>query len=131
MTGSIPRLLGAATVGAGVAAAGYVGLVTGACPLDLGVDFRLLRGPVPHVVEAFVLSEQAGGAGTRLAYDAGYPGRPVGVGSALVCWRWSRSRPNGARRAQWEFVIPGPTNRPHPGPLARYRGWSGPACRPC
>ena len=63
MTGSIPRLLGAATVGAGVAAAGYVGLVTGACPLDLGVDFRLLRGPVPHVVEAFVLSEQAGGPG--------------------------------------------------------------------
>jgi hypothetical protein len=150
MTGSVPRLLGAATVGAGVAAAGYVGLVTGACPLDLGigrrvrplgpqlvdmaaprevvfdviaepylgrapraladklrvlerggdmvlaahftplggrlglvaqtvetvrfarperVDFRLVRGPVPHVVEAFVLTEQAGGAGTRLAYD--------------------------------------------------------------
>jgi hypothetical protein len=146
MTGSIPRLLAAATVGA---AAGYVGLVTGACPLDLGVgrrvrplgpqlvdmaaprevvfdviaepylgrapraladklrvlergsdmvlaahftplsgrlglvaqtvetvrftrpeqvDFRLVRGPVPHVVEAFVLSEQAGGASTRLAY---------------------------------------------------------------
>ena len=150
MTGSIPRLLGAAGVGAGAAAAGYVGLVTGAFPLDLGigrrvrslgpqlvdmaaprevvfdviaepylgrapkaladklrvldrgsdmvlaahftplggrlglvaqtvetvrftrperVDFRLVRGPVPHVVEAFVLSEQAGGAGTRLAYD--------------------------------------------------------------
>jgi hypothetical protein len=149
MTRSIPRLLGYATVGAGVTAAGYVGLVTGACPLDLGigrrvrplgpqlvdmaaprevvfdviaepylgrapraladklrvldrggdmvlaahftslggrlglvaqtvetvrftrperVDFRLVRGPVPHVVEAFVLSEQAGGAGTRLAY---------------------------------------------------------------
>ena len=150
MTGSVPRLLGAATVGAGVAAVGYVGLVTGACPLDLGigrrvrplgpqvvemaaprevvfdviaepylgrapraladklrvlergsdmvlaahftplggrlglvaqtvetvrfarperVEFRLVRGPVPHVVEAFVLSEQAGGAGTRLTYD--------------------------------------------------------------
>jgi hypothetical protein len=149
MTGSIPRLLAAATVGAGVTAAGYVGLVTGTCPIDLGigrrvrplgpqlvdmaaprevvfdviaepylgrapraladklrvlergsdmvlaahftplggrlglvaqtvetvrftrpeqVDFRLVRGPVPHVVEAFVLSEQAGGAGTRLAY---------------------------------------------------------------
>jgi hypothetical protein len=149
VTHSIPRLLGWATVGAGVAAAGYVGLVTGACPLDLGigrrvrplgpqlvelaaprevvfdviaepylgrapraladklrvldrgsdmvlaahftplggrlglvaqtvetvrftrperVDFRLVRGPVPHVVEAFVLSQQAGGAGTRLAY---------------------------------------------------------------
>jgi hypothetical protein len=35
MTRSIPRLLGYATVGAGVAAAGYAGLVTGACPLDL------------------------------------------------------------------------------------------------
>jgi hypothetical protein len=149
MTRLIPRLLGYVTVGAGVTAAGYVGLVTGACPLDLGigrrvrplgpqrvdmaappevafdviaqpylgrapraladklrvlergsdlvlaahftplggrlglvaqtvetvritrperVDFRLVRGPVPHVVEAFVLSEQAGGAGTRLAY---------------------------------------------------------------
>jgi hypothetical protein len=147
MTGLFPRLLGAATVGAGVAAAGYVGLVTGACPLDLGVgrrvrplgpqvvdmaaprelvfdviaepylgraprvladklrvlergsdmvlaahftplggrlglvaqtvetvrftrpervNFRLVRGPVPHVVEVFVLTEQAGGATTRL-----------------------------------------------------------------
>ena len=150
MTRSIPRLLGYVTVGAGVAAAGYVGLVTGACPLDLGVgrrvrplgpqvvemaaprevvfeviaepylgrapkaladklqlldrgsdmvlaahftplggrlglvaqtvetvrftrpervDFRLVRGPVPHVVEAFVLTEQVGGIGTRLVYD--------------------------------------------------------------
>ncbi len=31
------------------------------------VDFRLVRGPVPHVVERFVLSESA--AGTRLDYD--------------------------------------------------------------
>jgi hypothetical protein len=149
MTGSIPRLLRYTTVGAGVAAAGYVGLVTGACPVDLGtgrrtrplgpqqvemvaprelvfdiiaepylgrtpraladklrvlergsdmvlaahftplggrlglvaqtvetvrftrperVDFRLVRGPVPHVVEAFVLTEQPGGTATRLAY---------------------------------------------------------------
>ena len=150
MSRSIPRLLGYATVGTGVAAAGYVGLVTGACPLDLGIgrrvrplgpqlvdmaaprevvfdviaepylgrapraladkllvldrgsdmvlaahftalggrlglvaqtvetvrftrperiDFRLVRGPVPHVVEAFELSEQVGGAGTRLTYS--------------------------------------------------------------
>jgi hypothetical protein len=181
-------------VGAGVAAAGYVGLVTGACPLDLGVgrrvrplgpqlvdmaaprevvcdviaepylgrapralaeklrvlerdsdlvlaahfhpaggrlglvaqtvetvrftrpervDFRLLRGPVPHVVEAFVLSEQAAGAGTRLAYDGEIGADLWGWVSAGVRWlraagsrrwrprwRWSRSRPNGARRAQ-------------------------------
>jgi hypothetical protein len=150
MTRWSPRLLGYATMGAGVAAAGYVGLVTGACPIDLGigrrvrplgpqlvdmaapravvfdviaepylgrvphalagklrvlerasdmvlaahftplggrlglvaqtvetvrfsrperVDFRLVRGPVPHVVEAFVLAEQASGAGTRLTYS--------------------------------------------------------------
>jgi hypothetical protein len=175
MTGSIPRLLGAATVGAGVAAAGYVGLVTGACPLDLGigrrvrplgpqlvdmaaprkvvfdviaepylgrasraladklrvlerggdmvlaahftplggrlglvaqtvetvrftrperVDFRLVRGPVPHVVEAFVLTEQAGGAGTRLAYDGEIGADLWGAGQrwcALVARRWEEA----------------------------------------
>ena len=165
MTGPIPRLLGAATVGAGVAAAGYVGLVTGACPLDLGigrrvrplgpqlvdmaaprevvfdviaepylgrapraladklrvlergsdmvlaahftplggrlglvaqtvetvrfirperVDFRLVRGPVPHVVEAFVLSERAGGTGTRLVYEG-----EIGADLWLLGQRWS------------------------------------------
>ncbi|MGW7363534.1 SRPBCC family protein [Streptomyces sp. NPDC054841] len=31
------------------------------------IDFRLVRGPVPHVVEAFTLTEQA--AGTRLVYE--------------------------------------------------------------
>jgi hypothetical protein len=150
MTTSIPRLLGYAAGGAAVAVAGYVGLVTGACPVDLGVgrrtrplgpqrvemaaprelvfdliaepylgrtpramadklrvlehggdmalaahftplggrlglvaqtvetvrftrpervDFRLVRGPVPHVVEAFVLTEEPGGTATTLAYD--------------------------------------------------------------
>jgi hypothetical protein len=164
MTRSISRLLGYAPVGAGVAAAGYVGLVTGACPLDLGigrrvrplgpqqvdmaaprevvfdviaepylgraprvlvdklrvlergsdmvlaahftplggrlglvaqtvetvrftrprrVDFRLVRGPVPHVVEAFVLTEQAGGAGTRLAYQG-----EIGADLWLLGQRW-------------------------------------------
>jgi hypothetical protein len=164
MTRSIPRLVGYATVGAGVAAAGYVGLVTGACPVDLGVgrrvrplgpqlvdmaaprevvfdviaqpylgrapraladklrvlergndmvlaahftplggrlglvaqtvetvrftppervDFRLVRGPVPHVVEAFVLTEHAGGAGTRLAYDG-----EIGADLWLLGQRW-------------------------------------------
>jgi hypothetical protein len=150
MTRPLPRLLGWATMGASLAAAGYVGLVTGACPVDLGVgrrvrplgpqlvdmaaprevvfdvvaepylgrapraladklrvlerggdmvlaahftplggrlglvaqtvetvrftrpervDFRLVRGPVPHVVETFTLTELPDGAGTRLAYD--------------------------------------------------------------
>jgi hypothetical protein len=31
------------------------------------VDFRLVRGPVPHVTESFVMS--AHGSGTRLAYE--------------------------------------------------------------
>src|SRR5215211_5867811 len=48
------------------------------------VDFRLLRGPVPHVVEAFVLSEQAAGAG-RGWPTTGRSGPTCGVGSALVC----------------------------------------------
>jgi hypothetical protein len=165
MTGLFPRLLGAATVGAGVVAAGYVGLVTGACPVDLGigrrvralgpqlidmaaprevvfdviaepylgqapraladklrvlergsdmvlaahftplggrlglvaqtvetvrfirperVDFRLVRGPVPHVMEAFVLSERAGGTGTRLVYEG-----EIGADLWLLGQRWS------------------------------------------
>jgi hypothetical protein len=175
MTRSIPRLLGCATVGAGVAAAGYVGLVTGACPLDLGigrrvrplgpqlvemaaprevvfdviaepylgrapralagklrvlergsdivlaahftplggrlglvaqtvetvrftrperVDFRLVRGPVPHVVEAFVLSEQAGGTSTRLAYHGEIGADLWRVGQRwceLVARRWEQT----------------------------------------
>src|SRR5919107_1311319 len=50
MTGSIPRLLGYATVGAGVAAVGYVGLVTGACPIDLGIG-RRVRPLGPQLVD--------------------------------------------------------------------------------
>src|SRR5918995_4062183 len=50
MTRSIPRLLGYATVGAGVTAAGYVGLVTGACPVDLGIG-RRVRPLGPQLVE--------------------------------------------------------------------------------
>src|SRR5215213_8051436 len=175
VTGSFPRLLGYATVGAGVAAAGYAGLVTGACPMDLGVgrrvrplgpqvlemaaprevvfdviaepylgrtpraqadklqvlerggdmvlaahftplggrlglvaqtvetvrftrpervDFRLVRGPVPHVVEAFVLTEQAGGAGTRLTYDGEIGADLWGAGQRwceLVARRWEQT----------------------------------------
>src|SRR5918994_3882631 len=174
MTGSIPRLLGYVTVAAGAAAAGYVGLGTGACPLDLGlgrrvrplgpqqaqmaaprevvfdviaepylgrtprvladklrvleagsdmvlaahftplggrlglvaqtvetvrftrperVDFRLVRGPVPHVVEAFVLSE-AGAAGTLLVYEGQLAADLWGVGqwwSELVADRWEQT----------------------------------------
>jgi hypothetical protein len=172
MTRSIRRLLGAATVATGVTAAGYVGLVTGACPLDLGigrrvrplgpqlvemaapreavfdliaepylgrapraladkirvlergtdmvlaahftplggrlalvaqtvetvrftrperVDFRLVRGPVPHVVEAFMLTDQPGGAGTLLTYQGEIAADLWRLGqrwSELVGGRW-------------------------------------------
>jgi hypothetical protein len=175
MTRSIPRLLGCATVAAGAAAAGYVGLVTGACPLDLGigrrarplgpqlvdmaaprevvfdviaepylgrapraladklrvlergsdmvlaahftplggrpglvaqtvetvrftrpdrVDFRLVRGPVPHVVEAFVLTEQPDSGGTRLTYEGEIGADLWRLGqrwSELVARRWEQT----------------------------------------
>jgi hypothetical protein len=174
MTRSIPRLLGDVTVGAGVTAAGYVGLVTDACPIDLAsaggsghsapswstwppparwsstsslsptragphvrrptgsggwtaaatwswpptspprgrlgvvaetvetvrftrperVDFRLVRGPVPHVVEAFVLTEQAGESGTRLAYNGEIGADLWRAGqywSELVARRWEQT----------------------------------------
>ncbi|HEV8648369.1 MAG TPA: SRPBCC family protein [Actinomycetes bacterium] len=175
MAPSTRRLLGTATVAAGVTAAGYVGLVTGACPLDLGigrrprplgpqlvevaapreavfdliaepylgrapraladkvrvlergsdmvlaahftplggrlglvaqtvetvrftrperVDFRLVRGPVPHVVEAFTLAEQPGGAGTLLAYHGEIAADLWRLGqrwSELVGRRWEQT----------------------------------------
>jgi hypothetical protein len=211
MTGSIPRLLGAATVGAGVAAAGYVGLVTGACPLDLGlgrrvrplgpqvvemaaprqvvfdviaepylgrapraladklrvlergsdmvlaahftplggrlglvaqtvetvrftrperVEFRLVRGPVPHVVEAFVLTEQAGGAGTRLAYSGEIGADLWGAGQrwcALVARRWEQTvaaslaavKAEAERRAASALGARGSSPGPPPPPTGR------------
>lgn len=177
MTRSLPRLLGFgyATMGVGVAAAGYVGLVTGACPIDLGigrrvrplgpqvvemaaprevvfdvvaepylgrtpraladklrvlergsdmvlaahftplggrlglvaqtvetvrftrperVDFRLVRGPVPHVVEAFEFTEQPDGAGTLLAYHGEIAADLWRLGqrwSQLVGRRWEQT----------------------------------------
>jgi hypothetical protein len=73
------------------------------------VDFRLVRGPVPHVVEAFVLTERPAG-GTLLAYQGEIGADLWAAGRrwcALVAGRWehtvaaswrrSRRRPNGAR----------------------------------
>jgi hypothetical protein len=175
MTRWIRPLLAASTVAAGAAAAGYVGLVTGACPLDLGigrrarplgsqhlevaapreavfdliaepylgrapraladklreqergsdmvlaahftplggrlglvaktvetvrftrperVDFRLVRGPVPHVVEAFTLSEQPDGAGTLVVYRGELAADLWRLGqwwSRLVGRRWEQT----------------------------------------
>jgi len=57
------------------------------------VDFRLVRGPVPHVMESFVLSEQE--PGTRLTYEGQ-------MGTDL--WRmgawWG-----GAVAARWEATV--------------------------
>src|SRR5512132_3548526 len=58
------------------------------------VDFRLVRGPVPHVVEAFVLTEQAGGASTRLAYHGEIGANLWRAGQrwcALVAHRWKQT----------------------------------------
>jgi hypothetical protein len=58
------------------------------------VDFRLVRGPVPHVVEAFTLTGQPGGV-TRLAWQGEI---------AADLWRlgqwWS-----GLVAARWEHVV--------------------------
>jgi hypothetical protein len=50
MTRSIRWLLGGASVAAGMTAASYVGLVTGACPVDLGIG-RRSRPLGPQVVK--------------------------------------------------------------------------------
>ena len=57
------------------------------------VDFRLVRGPVPHVVESFVLTERDGA--TRLAYEGE-------LGTDL--WRPGR-RWGDAVAARWEATV--------------------------
>jgi hypothetical protein len=166
-----PRPAALAGLGGGLAAAGYLGLATGACPVDLGVgrrsrplgplvvdiaapreqvfdviaqpylgrptraqqdkvrvldhgadmvlaerftplhgriraqtvetvrftrpdrvDFRLVRGPVPHVVEEFALTDE--GPGTRLAYRGHMAADLWRLGqawSALVARRWEHA----------------------------------------
>lgn len=58
------------------------------------VDFRLVRGPVPHVVETFRLQEQSGGA-TLLTYDGELGTDLWGLGS-----RWG-----DVVAAKWEAVV--------------------------
>jgi hypothetical protein len=198
MPGWIRRVLAASALGAGATAVGYVGLVTGACPLDLGVgrrvrplgpqlvdmaaprevvfdviaepylgrapraladklrvlergsdmvlaahftplggrlglvaqtvetvrftrperiDFRLVRGPVPHVVEAFVLTEQTGGAGTRLAYSGDIGADLWRLGewwSEVVGRRWEQTVASslGAVKAEAERRAAASSRRP-------------------
>ena len=71
------------------------------------VDFRLVRGPVPHVVEAFTLEERAGGAGTRLVYQGEIAADLWRLGqrwSELVGRRWEQTVASslGAVRAEAE-----------------------------
>lgn len=58
------------------------------------IDFRLVRGPVPHVVESFVLSDA--GSGTSLVYEGE-------LGTDL----WALGRWWGSRVApRWEQAVP-------------------------
>ena len=201
MTPSIRRLLGVTTAATGAAAAAYVGMVTGACPLDLGigrrarplgpqlvevaapretvfdliaepylgrtpraladkvrvlergsnmvlaahftplggrlglvaqtvetvrftrperVDFRLVRGPVPRVVEAFTLAEQPGGAGTLLAYQGELAADLWRLGQwwgRLVADRWEQTvaASLAAVKAEAERRAAAAARRPPPG----------------
>jgi hypothetical protein len=57
------------------------------------VDFRLARGPIPHVVEAFLLTEQPAG-GTLLAYRGEIGADLWAVGQRwceLVAGRWEQT----------------------------------------
>jgi hypothetical protein len=56
------------------------------------VDFRVVRGPVPYVVETFLLTEQA--SGTRLTYEGEMAADLWGLGSwwsAKVGARWEEA----------------------------------------
>ncbi|MBT2510575.1 SRPBCC family protein [Streptomyces sp. ISL-98] len=74
------------------------------------IDFRLVRGPVPHVVEAFVLTEHE--SGTRLAYEGVLGTDLWGLGQRwgqLVAGRWEETvaktlasvKEEAERRARW------------------------------
>ena len=118
-------------MGAGVAAAGYVGRLglvaqtveTVRFTPPERIDFRLVRGPVPHVVEAFVLTEQAGGASTQLAYHGEIGADLCGGGTALVCAGCAALGADGGGLAS------GSQGRSRTARVQR-RGTSGPQPRP-
>jgi hypothetical protein len=93
------------------------------------VDFRLVRGPVPHVVEAFVLTEQPAG-GTLLAYQGEIGADLWAVGQrwcGLVAGRWEQTvaaslaavKAEAERRAAISTTRP--RSRPHQSPPAAGR----------
>ena len=57
------------------------------------IDFRVVRGPVPHVVECFVL--EAGDGGTTLTWAGGSSGPTSGAsapyGGAEAARSWERA----------------------------------------
>ena len=86
------------------------------------VDFRLVRGPVPHVVEALVFTEQPAG-GTRLAYQGEIGADLWAAGQRwcdLVADRWEQTvaaslaavKTEAERRTAISAARPGP---PAPG----------------
>ena len=67
------------------------------------VDFRLVRGPVPHVVEEFTLSEE--GEGTRLEYRGELGTDGWGLGQrwgAAVARRWETAVADSLRSIRAE-----------------------------
>jgi hypothetical protein len=53
------------------------------------IDFRLVRGPVPHVVEQFLLDEHGGGCRLSYAGELGTDGWMVGAAwGQVVARRW-------------------------------------------
>jgi hypothetical protein len=114
---SIPRLVGYATVGNGLTAAGYAGLVTGACTLDIGIGRRVRPlGPLlvdmaaPREVVFDVIAEPTGpgpqeswpkscGWGTRQRHGPGSPLHPPNVADRAGLW------PNRSSRTRWTLSL--------------------------
>jgi len=149
--------VGYATVGAGVTAAGYVGLVTGACPLDLGIGRRVRPlGPqlvdmaAPREVVFDVIAEPYLGRGPQALADKlrvlerGHDMvlaahfTPLGGGLGLVAQTVETVRFTRPERVDFRLVR-GPVPHvveascPPSRPVARARGWpttgrSGPTC---
>ena len=127
VTRSIPRLLGAATVGVGVAAVGYVGLVTGACPLDLGVG-RRVRPLGPQLVEMAAPREVVFDVIAELYLVGRHERWPTSCGcwSAAATWCWRPISPRWVGGWVW---LPRRWRRSgSAGPSGSTSGWSAGRC---
>src|ERR671913_703189 len=127
VTRSIPRLLGAATVGVGVAAVGYVGLVTGACPLDLGVG-RRVRPLGPQLVEMAAPREVVFDVIAEPYLVGRHERWPTSCGcwSAAATWCWRPISPRWVGGWVW---LPRRWRRSgSAGPSGSTSGWSAGRC---